>query len=300
MAELELVRVDVFTEELYMGNPVNVVPNADSVDEVQMQRIASELGSPPTAFALRSRKADVRLRFFTPFGEEPLCGHATIGAVWCLAERRAFGSSPSGKHRSETQAGVLPVSVEGSAEGPSRVWMTQKRPMFAREGDVKEVASAIGVGVDSLFHDRFPMTRASTGMPCLLVPVRSVDVVGRLVPRRDEVDALCRELDVAGLMVYSWGVLSEGSTVHARFFMPSPMPIEDPASGMPAGALGAFLVEHEFVPREKFEHIVVEQGHWLGRPSMIHVRVDKKGGSIRRVEVGGSARTSFVARINIP
>lgn len=300
MAELELVRVDAFTEELYMGNPVNVVLGADIVDEVQMLRIASELGSPPTAFVLRSRKADIKLRFFTPFGEDLLCGHATIGALWCLAERRAFGSSHSGKHRLETQIGVLPVSVEGGPEGPRRVWMTQKRPMFAREGDVKEVASAIGVGVDSLFHDRFPMTRASTGMPCLLVPIRSVDVIGQLAPKREEIDTLCRELDVAGLLAYSWGVLSEGSTVHARFFMPSPGQIEDPASGMPAGALGAFLVEHEFVPRDKFEDIVVEQGHWLGRPSMIHVRVDKKGGAIRRVEVGGSARTSFVARINMP
>ncbi len=300
MVELELVRVDVFTDEPYAGNPVNVVPGADAVDEVQMHSIASELGSPPTAFVLRSKKADIRLRFFSPFGEEPLCGHATIGAVWCLAERRAFGSSSSGKHRAETQTGVLPVTVEGSPEGPERVWMTQKRPMFASEGDVKEVASALGVGVESLFQDRFPMARASTGMPCLLVPIRSLDVIGRLEPKRDEVDAVCRELDVAGLLAYSWGVLSEGSTVHARFFTPSPGPVEDPASGMPAGALGAFLVEHELVPREKFEDIVVEQGHWLGRPSRIHVRVEKRSGAIRRVEVGGSARTSFVARMNMP
>jgi len=300
MAELEMVRVDVFTEELYMGNPVNVVPGSDALDEVQMQRVASEMGSSPTTYALRSKKADLRLRFFTQFGEESLCGHAVIGAVWCFAERQAFGSSQSGRHRVETQIGVLPVTVDGDADGPRTIWMTQKRPMFAREGDVKEVASSVGVGVDSLFHDRFPMTRASTGMPCLLVPIRSIDVMGRLEPRRIEIDELCRELDVAGILAYSWGVLSEGSTVHARFFVPSPGPLEDPASGMPAGALGAFLVEHEFVPREKFEDIVVEQGHWLGRPSRIHVKVDKRGGTIRRVEVGGSARTAFVAKMNIP
>jgi len=300
MAELEMVRVDAFTEELYMGNPVNVVPGSDALDEVQMLRIASEMGLTSTTFALRSKKADLRLRFFTAFGEEPLCGHAVIGAVWCFAERRAFGSSQSGKHRVETQIGVLPVTVETGIDGPSKVWMTQKRPMFAREGDVKEVASSMGVGVDSLFHDRFPLTRASTGMPCLLVPIRSLDVMGRLEPKREEVDNICRELDVAGILAYSWGVLLEGSTVHARFFSPSPDPLEDPASGMPAGALGAFLVEHEFVPREKYENIVVEQGSWLGRPSKIHVRVDKRGGTIRRVEVGGSARTSFVARMNTP
>lgn len=300
MAELEMLRVDVFTDELYMGNPVNIVPEADSVDDVQMLRIASELGSPPTAFAVRSRKADVRLRFFTPFGEEPLCGHATIGALWCLAERKAFGEASSGRRRLETQIGVLPFAVEGSPGSPQMVWMTQKRPLFASEGDEKEVASALGVGVDSLFTDRFPLSRASTGMPCLLVPIRSIDAIGRLEPKAEELAVLSRELDVAGIMAYSWGVLEEGSTVHARFFSPPPLPLEDPASGLPAGALGAFLAEKDFVSKEKFGDMVVEQGHWLGRPSKIHVRVEKRSGSIRRVEVGGSARTSFVARINTP
>ena len=65
VAELDLLRVDVFTEELYSGNPANVVLEADSIDEVQMQRIATEVGSPPTAFVLRSRRADVRLRYFS-------------------------------------------------------------------------------------------------------------------------------------------------------------------------------------------------------------------------------------------
>lgn len=295
-----MLRVDVFTEELYSGNPANVVLDSDSIDEIQMQRIASEAGSPPTAFVLRSKKADVRLRYFTPSGEDPLCGHATIGAVWCLAEQRAFGAGWSGRHRLETSVGVLPFSVEGGPEGPSRVWMGQKRPMFASEGDVKEVASALGVGADSLFDDRFPLARASTGLPCLLVSVRSIDVMGKLEPRRDEVVSLCRELDVACIEAFSWGVFDQGSTVHARCFLPSQGQLEDPASGMPAGALGAYLVENEYIPREKFEDIVVEQGHWLGRPSRILVRVEKRSGAIRKVEVGGAARISFKARMVVP
>ena len=300
MTELELLKVDVFTDELYTGNPAAVVLGADSLDEVQMQGIAFEAGSPETAFVLRSKKADLRLRFFSPFAEEQLSGHATLGAIWCLAERKAFGAVTGGKQRLETAAGILPFSIESTPDGPSRVWMTQKRPMFAREGDVKEVASALGIGVDSLFHDEFPTSRASTGMPCLIVPVRSIDVIGRMEPKRDELAALAKELDVAGFEIFTWGVLDPDSTVHSRFFMPSPGLHEDPASGLPAGALGAYLVENDFIPKERFGSIVVEQGHWMGRPSKIHVRIEKKGSAIYKVEVGGSARVSLRGRISIP
>ena len=300
MAELDFLRVDVFTDELFMGNPASVVLDADGLDEMQMLRIASEAGPPATAFVLRSRRADVRLRYFSPYGEDPLSGHAAIGALWCLAESGAFGDKSSGRHRVETAIGVLPFSIEGDADGLRRVWMTQQRPMFAREGDVKEVASALGVGVDSLFHDRFPVSRASTGSPCLLVPVRSLDAIERLEPKREEILTLSKELDIACIEVYTWGVLDKNSTVHARCFLPPPGVSEDPASGMAAGALGAYLVENEFISREKFGEILVEQGHWVGRPSKIYVRVEKQRNAIRKVEVGGSARVSFRARLIVP
>ena len=300
MAELDFAKVDVFTEEPYQGTPAGVVFEADELDEMQMQRIAFEMGSSATAFVLRSRKADVRLRFFSPFAEDPLSGHATLGALWCLADQRAFGATSGGRRRLETQVGILPFSVDAAAEEIHRVWMTQKRPMFAREGDEKEVASALGIGVDSLFYDKFPLSRASTGIPFLLVPVRSIDIIGRLEPRHDEVAELSRELDVAGIEVYSWGVMDRDSTVHARSFLPMTALPEDPANGMAAGALASYIVENGFIPREKFESIVIEQGHWLGRPSKIFARIEKKGSTIRRVEVGGLSRISCKGRLKVP
>lgn len=300
MTELEIQKVDVFTDELYMGNPAGVVLEADSLDEVQMQRIAFEVGSPSTAYVLRSKRADMRLRYFSPHTEEQLSGHATVGAVWCLAVRGAFGASSGGRHRIETNVGILPFSVDAGADGPEKVWMTQKRPMFAREGDFKEVASALGVGVDSLFHDEFPISRVSTGLPCLIVPVRSIDVIGKLDPRREGLTELARELDVAGIYVFTWGVLDQDSTAHARFFAPLPDVLEDAASGLPAGALGAYLVENEFIGRDKYDSVVIEQGHWIGRPSKIYVRVDKRGSTIHKVEVGGSAVVSFKGRLTVP
>lgn len=300
MAELELLRVDVFTEDLYSGNPLNVVLGADALDEVQMQRLASEAGCPVTSFVMRSRRAEVKCRFFSPGLEEPMSGHAAVGSVWCLSESGALGALAAGRHRLETPIGVLPFSTETSPDGVRKVWVTVKRPMFAGEGDPKEIASTIGIGVDSLFHDEFPISRASAGIPYLLVPVRSIDVMARIQPNREELSELARELDVAGLVVYSWGVMEQGSTVHSRCFVPASPFLEEPASGMAGAALGAYLVQHDFIGREAHDRIVIEQGHWVGRPSKILVRVEKKGTAIRRLDIGGSARLAFRARITEP
>ncbi len=298
MAELEFERTDAFTAEPYAGNPTGVVFDADVLDETQMQRIANEMGASVTTFLMRSRKADLRMRFFSPATEEPLSGHGTIAALWSLASSQ--GSAIGSRRRLETLAGIIAFSVEGSAEGPSKIWMTQKRPLFSREGDEKDVASALGTGADGLFHDQFPLSRASTGIPYLLVSVRSLDILGRMEPRPGELVALCKELDVAGVQAFSWNVLESGSTLHARCFVSSAGHQENPASGMAAGALGAYVVEHEFIPREAFESIVIEQGHFAGRPSRIQVRVEKRQSTIRKVEVGGAARVTLRGRLQSP
>jgi len=300
VAELELIRVDVFAEELFTGNAANIVLEADALDEVQMQRIASEAGLPVTAFAMRSRRADLRLRFFSPHSEEPFSDHASMAAIWVLAESGSLGGAQASRHRLETPIGVLSFTVESTSGRPQKVWMTQKRPLFAEEGDVKEIASALSVGVDSLFDEEFPIEKASTGVPYLLVPLRSIDIMEHLQPKRDALAELGKELDVAGVAVYSWGVLEEGSTVHLRCFTPTFFSFEEPATGMAAGALAAYLVEKNFVSKGAHEEIIIEQGHWIGRPSRILVRIEKKGEAIRKVEVGGTARVSFRTRIAVP
>lgn len=300
VAELDIVKLDVFSEDLYAGNPAWVVLNADVLDEVLMQRVSTELGGPEAVFVLKSKKADVRLRYFSGANEEPISGHCTIGALWALAEQNAFGSTYGGRHRAETPLGILPFSVELRPGGDKMVWMAQKRPLYSRVDEVTEVASALGIGAESMFHKEFPMSKVSTGLPCLIVPIRSLDIIQKISPRQDELLQLFRELEVAAAVPYVWGGFDQTSTLHARCFLPSPTLHEDPASGMPAGALAAYLVEHDLIPRDKAGTISIEQGHFVGRPSRIHVRVEKRGASVRKVEVGGSVRQSIKGRLSLP
>ncbi len=300
MADLDVLKLDVFTGDLYAGNPAWVVLDADALDDTLMQRIAAELGGPETAFVLKSKKADVRLRYFAGDVEEPISGHCTIGALWTLAEQNAFGAAMGGRRRAETPLGVLPFSVEQRPDGAKVVWMAQRRPLYSRVDEVTEIASALGVGAESIFHKEFPISKVSTGLPTLLVPMRSMDALERVSPRQEELLQLFKELEVGAAMAYTWGGLDEATTLHSRCYLPSPAFHEDPASGMPAGALAAYLVEHDLIPKDTAERIVIEQGHFMGRPSKLLVRIEKKGSSVRKVEVGGSVRQSVRGRISLP
>ena len=98
--------VDVFTGELFAGNPAGVcILSAFLADHV-MQKIAAENRHSETAFVVARADGDFDLRWFTPEVEDDLCGHATLASACVLALR---------KHevwpvRFHTRGGVLTVA----------------------------------------------------------------------------------------------------------------------------------------------------------------------------------------------
>ena len=101
----QVYHVDAFTSQPFRGNSAGVVFPADNLSEAQMQLIARELGHSETAFLLHSDDSDVRIRYFTPTVEAPICGHATVAAHYVRAKVLGLGNctvwqtSLAGKHR---------------------------------------------------------------------------------------------------------------------------------------------------------------------------------------------------------
>jgi PhzF family phenazine biosynthesis protein len=77
MRAITVHHYDAFSNKPNMGNPAGIVYEGDSLSEGEMQRIALKVGFNETAFPLKSDKADLRIRYFTPGHELNLCGHAT-------------------------------------------------------------------------------------------------------------------------------------------------------------------------------------------------------------------------------
>src|SRR5437870_1941043 len=79
---------DVFTNRLFGGNQLAVVPDARGLSAETMQAIANEMNFSETTFVLPAERpdTDARMRIFTPGAELPMAGHPTIGSTFALAK----------------------------------------------------------------------------------------------------------------------------------------------------------------------------------------------------------------------
>ncbi|SHG95914.1 PhzF family phenazine biosynthesis protein [Halobaculum gomorrense] len=311
-ARRDAALVDAFTTEPTDGNAAGVVPDAEGLDDAQMQAIANELGASETAFLRPSGEADRRVRYFTPTTEVDLCGHATVAAHARLYER---GAIDAGTHSLETNVGVIEVEV--TDEG--RVWMTQNPPtVYEVEADYDRLGDVLGVDGEA-FRDvgaELPVAYATSGLPFLVVPVNFLEHLGDMTPDYGAVAALADEHDAAGVYAFTFDALGADSTAHGRCFVPGSGIDEDPVTGTASGACGAYL-DHfaAFSGGDTTDvpgsdpgdsdagtpaEMVFEQGHYVDRPGVVRVRAGAGGGDGGAPVVCGDAVTAFEGRIRVP
>jgi trans-2,3-dihydro-3-hydroxyanthranilate isomerase len=273
--------VDVFTDRPFTGNPLAIVTDADAFDAARMQRIAAEFNQTETTFVLRPtvEGADWHLRSFTAVGTEVFgVGHNALGAWWWLAASgRLTLDAATRTFAQEIDGRVLPVEIRSERGRVVSVGMTQADPVFgAVVGKVTPLASALDLGDAELAVGRLRAQVVSTGVPHLLVPVRDQGALGRARPM-ETLAAYLRSVGAQGCYVFCLDPLDPDMPARARFFGPNVGIAEDPATGSAAGPLAAYLVDHKLASEGR--PVIVEQGHTMGRPSRIEVRVS--GGGVR-------------------
>lgn len=298
-----IYQVDAFTRTRYAGNPAGVVPDADGLSETQMQAIARELNNSETAFILRPEADDhdVRVRFFTPTTEVPVCGHATIAAHYV---RAIEGQATHGVARQLTGAGVLPVEIQPVADGDFRIWMHQRPPSFGPALSVAARRALLAaLGIDEPELAKGPVEVVSTGHAKVMVPLRDRTVLDQLAPDLVALAALSREIGCNGYHLFTLADPAPGVLAHARMFAPAIGIPEDPVTGNGNGPLGAYLVRHRLVPLVHGQTLfscTMRQGEAMGRPGQVRVEVALEPDSLapRAVRIGGDAVIAFRAELN--
>jgi len=239
-----------------------------------MQQLTREVRQFETAFLtgvdLPGRSA--RVRIFTEDEELDFAGHPVLGAAAVL-----HTLLPAPEVEESWALAVAQRSVETRTRGATG-WvdaaMDQGVPQFGHAivGELAEAyLDALSLAHGQL-HPALPMQVVSTGLPYLIVPVRTgLDSAGISHPDFE------RLLNVSGAkFVY---VLDpdrpEGRT------WDNAGRVEDVATGSAAGPAAGYLLHHGVRPAG--EPLLIHQGRFTGRPSTIEVRPEPYG----RLWVGG-------------
>lgn len=291
---LKFYQADVFTAQPFGGNPVAVFPDAKDLRDDQLQQIAREMNLSETVFVVSPTDpaAVVRLRIFTPMQELPYAGHPVVGAMHVLVQLGLI-PTPEAVTRVmyECNIGLFPVELYAPDGKLTRVMTTQPAPQFLEKiddaEDLYKVAGSMGISKPLITEVKWPVEVVSTGLPVLIVPIRTLTAVRFIVPDASAIFDLCRQFGANGIMVFTTVTVEPFSTVHARMFAPTIGILEDPATGSAAGALGAYLVQNGVVDVGPMTEIIIEQGYELERPSRILVQVASDDDMIQSVKIGG-------------
>ncbi len=282
---------DVFTDRIFGGNQLAVLPDARGIDSEVMLAVAREFNYSETVFVLPPTDPahTRRLRIFTPGGELPFAGHPTVGTAHVLAATRKLPLQGD-ETRIIFEEGVGPVPVLIRSKGGIPVFAQLSVAKLPEVGppppSAAQLAEMLSLAPDDLVGGSFAPEAVSCGVPFLLVPLRDRDAVRRARVRIDEWEATLADAWASMIMVFAQDPEHPGSDLRARMFAPGMSVPEDPATGSAAAALGGYLGAR--VPRSDGTlRWVIEQGFEMGRPSILEVEVDKAGGGITAVRVGG-------------
>ena len=278
--KVRVKRVNAFAESIKGGNPAGVVFDSPKLTDEQMKYVSKVLNVSETAFVFPSKKADYKVRFFSPEVEVDLCGHATVATFFAMALKGFF----EGNRRvtQETKAGVLPVHILFFDDEIDRVMMTQSRPIYKNISlDISDLAGSLKIKKDDI-DNSLPSPIVSTGLLTLPVCVKSFDVLKRMKPDFVKVKKLCNKIGVGSIHVFTFETIEPRSVYHARNFAPVYGINEDPVTGTANGAVCSYLIKNRIIHER---NLICEQGDIIGKPGRVYVEVGK--GFVR---VGGKAR----------
>ena len=294
-------RVDVFTDTPLTGNPLAVFHRATGLSPAEMGAVAREMNLSETTFVFppSNPSANYRNRIFTPGGEIPFAGHPSIGTAY-VAALEGLVPHPDGSSiiYQELEIGVLPLELICEGGQVKKVIMTQGEASLGPElKSVGPLAEALGIRAKDIGPKGLVPQIASTGVPSLQVPIRSLDLVKALDP---DLRALKKVVSKFGDKVvcyaFSLEATSPDAAVHARGFA-ADLGLEDPATGSAAGSCAAYLTAHGQLPAPTF---IVEQGMEIHHASRIEVSVETEDGKAKVIRVGGQSVPIIHGQLRLP
>ena len=274
---------DVFAQEKYSGNQLATFLHCSDLSDREMQQIAREINYSETTFVLSDHPTagGYEVRIFTPAAEIDFAGHPTLGTAFVI--RQYLIGQPVEQVVLNLRVGAIPVRLPVTGDD-TMLWMQQAEPTFGSRLEETTLAPVLSLELSD-FDERWPIEQVSTGLPHIIVPLKSLAALKRARIARERYDTLVQQTWAKALLVFSPQGYSSTHDLSVRMFADYYGVPEDPATGSGNGCLAAYLVKHRYLGTSSV-NLRVGQGFEIGRPSILALRAAEERGRIS-VTVGG-------------
>ena len=271
---------DVFGAGRYSGNQLATFLDSASIPDEEMQQIAREINFSETTFILsdKPKNGGYDVRIFTPDAELDFAGHPTLGTAYII--QKHIIRKPVEQVTLNLKVGQVPVRFTDDG----LLWMEQVQPKFGDSLPVEKIAPVLNLEGNDIDVNR-PIQEVSTGLPTIIVPLKSADALKRIRIDRERYDTLIQETWASVILAFCTQGYTDDQTLGVRVFPVALGISEDPATGSGNGCLAAYLIEQQYFGTDAVD-LVVGQGYEIGRPSSIHLRA-KKENDAYQIQVGG-------------
>ncbi|GAB1266980.1 PhzF family phenazine biosynthesis protein [Aurantivibrio infirmus] len=294
ITKIPFYTTDVFTDKTFGGAQVAVIPDAETLNKEQMQKIASELNLWSTAFVSGNDGGDnhFSLRLFTPHKEIEFGSHTTIAAAHVLAST----------DRLKLQKGHTPLKFDhnhGSLD--VHVTQTEKDSLFSTLSLVtepvvdnyvpsnEELAELLSIPSSAIGIKNFQSYLVANQGVYIVVPIRSLKAVYEASFNKQAWNqSLAPNTLAQQIILFSQETETAGSDFHLRLLGPLIDEANDPPIGSAIPAFSAFLCAHKHVKKGTYSFIA-ERGLKQKRQSLLHVEIDNKQIDTLTLRIGGTA-----------
>jgi trans-2,3-dihydro-3-hydroxyanthranilate isomerase len=185
------------------------------------------------------------------------------------------------------KVGPIPVTFQEEKNGTIS-WMKQVSPEFGGNIDVDTIAKVLGLRRSEI-DERFPVEEVSTGLPHIIVPLKSLDSLKLTHINKDKYFDLIKNTWAKPILILCPESHRALNDISVRMFADCYGISEDPATGSGNGCLAAYLVKHRYWGKNEID-IRSEQGYEINRPSLLYLKAQEINSQID-VRVGGKSIT---------
>ena len=278
--------VDVFAESKYAGNQLAVFCGAGvaELSDAEMLMIAREINYSETTFvrSTEPQNGGYDVRIFTPKKELPFAGHPTLGTAFVLQQE--IINQPVEQVILNLAVGQIPVTFKYRDRAADVLWMRQNSPTFGKVISAETLAGVLNLEVNAI-DERFPIQEVSTGIPFIIVPLKTLASLKKAKVNLDKYFDLIETTEAKEILIFCPETYSDVNDLSVRVFAHSLGIPEDPATGSANGCLAGYLVNYAYFGKNSVD-IRVEQGYEIDRPSLLLLQSQRKDGEIE-VLVGG-------------